>query len=236
VEPWYRLAVMIIRPMMALLFRTDFSGRENLPREGGVIVAANHISYVDPFAIALYVHTSKRRPRFMAKSSLFKLPLAGRVVRGAKQIPVFRDTADAGKALSAAVEAIRNGECVVIYPEATVTRDPDLWPMTAKTGVARLALLTGAPVVPLGQWGAQEFMRYGSKGIHAFPRKTLHLRAGKPVDLSAWDGAEPTTAVLRAATDKVMADLSAVVGELRHETPPATPYVRPAGDGTRRSA
>lgn len=226
-EPWYRVAVMIIRPLLWLLFKTDFKGQEHLPkRPQGFIVAVNHISYADPFAVALYLHSWKRRPRFLAKSSLFKIPFAKQILNGAKQIPVYRDTADAGNALRAAVQAVRDGECVVVYPEGTVTRDPDLWPMTAKTGVARLALETGAPVIPLGQWGPQDFLGYGDKKPKLFPRKTLHIYGGPPVDLSAWAGAEPTTEVLRAMTSKVMDEVAALVGEIRGEQPPATPYVR----------
>jgi 1-acyl-sn-glycerol-3-phosphate acyltransferase len=226
VEPWFRLAVVIILPLMTVLFRKDFKGRENVPRSGGCIVAVNHISYADPFAVALFVYKGcGRRPRFMAKHTLFTLPFAGRIVRGAKQIPVYRDTAEAGGALRAAVAAVNAGECVVIYPEATVTKDPDGWPMAAKTGVARLALATGAPVVPVGQWGVHEFLPGKTKKPHPFPRKTLHITAGPPVDLSEWDGAEPTAEVLRAVTTKVMSEVAAIVGELRGETPPEAPYV-----------
>jgi 1-acyl-sn-glycerol-3-phosphate acyltransferase len=240
VEPWYRLAVVIIRPLMWLLFRHDFAGREHLPREGGCILAVNHISYVDPFAAALFVHTGGRRPRFMAKESVFRIPLLGRIVSGARQIPVFRETADAGKALSAAVAAVEAGECVVVYPEATVTKDPDLWPMAAKTGVARLALMTGAPVIPVGQWGAQAALGL-DKRPHLFPRKTLSVHAGPPVDLAEWAGAEPTTEVLRAVTSRVMRDVAAIVGELRGAEPPAAPFVPQRGIATppgdeRRSA
>jgi 1-acyl-sn-glycerol-3-phosphate acyltransferase len=242
VEPWYRLAVMIIRPLMWLLFRDDLRGRERLPRTGGVIVAGNHISLADPFVTALFVHTAKRRPRFMAKHSVFKVPVGGRIVRGAKQIPVYRDRADAGGALRAAVAAIEAGECVVIYPEGTVTKDPDYWPMVAKTGVARLALATGAPVVPLGQWGVQRFLGRDGKP-RLLPRKRIVAMAGPPVDLSEWAGCEPTAEVLRAMTGRVMDDVTAIVAELRGEAAPATPYV-PArrieavseGDDTRRTA
>ena len=240
-EPWYRLAVVIIRPLLWLLFRADLRGREHLPRDGGVILAANHISLADPFVVALFVHTAKRRPRFMAKHSVFRIPVAGRIVRGAKQIPVYRNTADAGAALRAAVDAIEAGECVVIYPEGTTTKDPDYWPMVAKTGVARLALATGAPVVPLGQWGVQHFLGRDGKP-KPFPRKRILAKAGPPVDLSEWDGAEPTAEVLRAMTGKVMGEVAALVGELRGETPPAAPFVPPRrlepvrDDETRRSA
>lgn len=226
-EPWYRLAVIIILPLMTVLFRRRFSGTEHLPRTGGVIVAVNHISYADPFAVALFLHQVKRRPRFLAKSSLFTIPFVRNVLNGAKQIPVYRNTSDAGLALRAAVDAVNAGQCVVVYPEGTVTRDPDLWPMAAKTGVARLALMTGAPVIPVGQWGAQEFLAYREKTPHPFPRKTLRLYAGPPVDLSAWHGAEPTTEVLRAMTTKIMDDVAGLVGQIRGATPPETPYLRP---------
>ena len=243
-EPWYRFAVIVIRPLMWLLFKTDFRGREHLPKTGGCIVAVNHISYADPFAMALFLHTWGRRPRFLAKHTLFAIPFAKQVLNGAKQIPVYRDTADAGLALRAAVAAVDAGECLVIYPEGTVTKDPELWPMAAKTGVARLALLTGAPVIPVGQWGANEFLgrRGRAKRFSPFPRKTLRIRAGAPVDLSEWAGAQPTTDVLRAITGKVMGEVAALVGEVRGEEPPATPYVPPrrleavTDDESRRSA
>jgi 1-acyl-sn-glycerol-3-phosphate acyltransferase len=157
----------------------------------------------------------------------------GRIVKGARQIPVYRGTADAANALSAAVAAVQAGECVVVYPEGTVTKDPDYWPMTAKTGVARIALATGAPVIPVGQWGVQKFLGRDGRP-RPFPRKRLHLRAGPPVDLSQWQGAEPTTEVLRAVTAKVMDDVTRLVGELRGEAPPETPYAR--RDDERRSA
>ena len=239
-EPWYRFAVLVIRPLMWLLFKTDFRGRENLPRTGGVIVAGNHISYADPFAMALFLHLNERRPRFMAKHTLFKIPFAKQVLNGAKQIPVYRDTADAGLALRAAVDAVNAGECVVVYPEGTVTKDPDMWPMAAKTGVARLALATGAPVVPVAQWGAQQFLGRHAK-FRAFPRKVLRVRCGPPVDLSRWAGAEPTTEVLRAMTTQVMNDVTALLADIRGERPPAAPFVpprkiEPARDDDRRSA
>jgi 1-acyl-sn-glycerol-3-phosphate acyltransferase len=231
---------MIIRPLLWLLFKTDFRGREHLPKRGGVIIAVNHISYADPFAVALFLHEWKRRPRFMAKHSLFKIPVAKQILHGAKQIPVYRNTADAGQALRAAVDSVNAGECVVVYPEGTVTKDPSGWPMVAKTGVARLALATGAPVVPVGQWGANEFLGMDKKP-HAFPRKTLRMRAGAPVDLSAWAGAEPTAEVLRAMTSKVMNEVAGLVGEIRGEQPPATPFVpprrlEPVPDDDRRTA
>ncbi len=222
-EPWYRLAVCIVKPATALVFRRDERGQDRIPRTGGCIIAVNHISYADPFVAALFVHDAGRRPRFMGKVSVFRIPVIGRILRGAGQIPVYRESADAAHALSAATDAVRAGECVVIYPEGTVTRDPGYWPMTAKTGVARIALATGAPVIPVAQWGAQEFL--GRSGKPRLGRRTrVHARAGEPVDLSRWHGLELTADTLRESTSAVMDGLTGVLAEIRGEQPPATRY------------
>jgi 1-acyl-sn-glycerol-3-phosphate acyltransferase len=166
---WYRLAVCLIKPAMLVLTRRDWRGQQHIPPAGGVIIAANHVSYADPFTFAHYVYDAGRPPCFPAKIELFRLrwPL-GRIVRGAGQIPVYRNSANAADALRDAVAAIRRGEAVVIYPEGTVTRDPQLWPMVARTGVARLAMATGALVVPVAQWGPQR-MYSRAHGLHLSP-------------------------------------------------------------------
>lgn len=236
---WYRFAVTVIKPLLLVFTKRDWRGAENIPRDGGVILAVNHISWADPLTLAHFVYDTGRLPRFLAKSEVFKAPFVGRVVTGAKQIPVLRHTADAAQALGAAIDAVNRGECVVIYPEGTVTRDPDLWPMGAKTGIARLALTTGAPVIPVAQWGAQEIMAYKEKRVHLLPRKTVRMLAGPAVDLSAYAGEPLTTEVLRAATEAIMARVREQVGVLREQTPPSEvhPMHRPSGDsGDRRSA
>lgn len=232
-EPWYRLAVCIVKPAVVAAFRRDFRDRHKIPRAGGVIVAVNHISHADPFVAAVFLHDAGRRPRFMGKESVFRIPVLGRIVRGARQIPVYRDTADAAHALSAAADAVRAGECVVIYPEGTVTRDPDYWPLAAKSGVARLAMETGAPVVPVAQWGAQHVLGRDLRP-RPFPRKRASVVAGDPVDLSRWQGGEPTTETLREATAAVMHELRRLVGELRGEAPP--PQLRDARAARRADA
>jgi 1-acyl-sn-glycerol-3-phosphate acyltransferase len=192
-----------------------------------VILAANHISHADPIALADFiVYGTGRIARFLAKSTLFKgKGLVGQVMRGAGQIPVHRHTADASLALKDAVEALHRGECIAIYPEGTVSRDPDKWPMLAKTGVARLALLSGAPVVPVAQWGAEEILdSYRTKGIHLLPRHTMHIVAGPPVDLSAYAGKELTGDVLRRATDDIMKAITVLLEELRGASAPAEVY------------
>lgn len=224
---WYALAAGVLKPPARLLTRREWRGLEHIPPSGGVIVAANHISLVDPITLVDFVlFGAGRVARFLAKDTLFRgNGLLGRVMRGAQQIPVRRDTGDAAEALSAAVEALRRGECVILYPEGTVTRDRDLWPMRARTGVARLALLSGAPVVPVAQWGPQHIHRYGERRVHLLPRTPVQVLAGPPVDLSAYVGREPTSEVLRAVTDDVMAAITRLLEQLRGEPAPAQVHV-----------
>lgn len=220
---WYGLAACLLKPLTFAFTRRHWAGMEHVPTSGGVILAANHISHADPIVLADYVVFGAGRPaRFMAKSTLFKgNGLVSRVMRGAKQIPVHRHTADASAALHDAVEALHAGECVVIYPEGTVSRDPEKWPMLAKTGVARLALLSGAPVVPIGQWGAEQILdTYRSQGLHLLPPHPVWVLAGPPVDLSEWIGRPLSAEVLRGATDAVMAGVTRLVEQLRGQTAP----------------
>jgi 1-acyl-sn-glycerol-3-phosphate acyltransferase len=220
---WYGVAACILKPLTWAFMKRDWRGLEHVPREGGVILAANHISHVDPIALADYiVYGTGRIARFLAKSTLFKgkWPV-GQVMRGAGQIPVHRHTADASLALRDAVAALQRGECVAIYPEGTVSRDPDKWPMQAKTGVARLALLSGVPVIPVAQWGAEQILdSYRTKGLHLLPRRTMQIVAGPPVDLSAYAGKELTADVLRSATDDIMKAVTALLEGLRGKVAP----------------
>jgi 1-acyl-sn-glycerol-3-phosphate acyltransferase len=228
---WYRLALVILKPLMLLLTRREWSGLENVPREGGVIVAVNHISHVDPIAFGdAVVFGTRRVPRFLAKSTLFKGkgPLTwfvAKVMNGTHQIPVQRHTADASAALGPAIAALQAGELVGIYPEGTVTRDPGKWPMLAKTGVARLALLSGAPVIPMAQWGAQEILdSYRKKGLHLLPRHTMTVVGGPAVDLSRWAGKELTAEVLHESTAAIMASITQLLEQIRGESAPPEIY------------
>ncbi|GAA3078124.1 lysophospholipid acyltransferase family protein [Streptomyces roseofulvus] len=223
---WYRLAAVIAKPPLLVLFKRDWRGTEHIPAEGGFITAVNHNSYLDPLSYAHYQYNTGRVPRFLAKAGLFKGGFVGTMLRNTGQIPVYRETANALDAFRAAVDAIERGECVAFYPEGTLTRDPDMWPMPGKTGAARVALLTKAPVIPVAQWGANLAMPpYAKKDKFSFfPRKTLIVQAGPPVDLSRFDGLEPTPEVLREATEVIMAAITALLEEVRGEQAPAEPY------------
>ncbi|OIV36699.1 1-acyl-sn-glycerol-3-phosphate acyltransferase [Mangrovactinospora gilvigrisea] len=222
----YRLGGAIARPPLAALAKREWRGMENMPKDGGFITVVNHHSALDPFTYAHFQYNTGRPARFLAKESLFRIPVAGWFMRHMGQIPVYRNSTDAAHAFSEAVEAVRAGECVAIYPEGTLTRDPDLWPMTGKSGAARVALETGAPVIPVAQWGAQRIVppyakKAGEPKFRILPRATVKVLAGKPVDLSEFEGEPITSDVLRRATDKIMDAITALLEELRGEKAPA---------------
>jgi 1-acyl-sn-glycerol-3-phosphate acyltransferase len=227
-SPAYRRASKIILwPLIQVGMKHDWHGQDNIkkiPADQGIILAINHLSYADIFADSLFAYEAGRYPVFLAKSSLFDIKVLGSIIRKLGQLPVYRGQTDAALVLRDAEQGIKNGACVIFYPEATVTRDPNQWPMVAKTGVARLALATGAPVIPIAHWGAQKVLPYGSFRPHLVPRTTVQVSAGPPVDLSEWEGQPMTTQVLRAATEKIMKDITALLAGIRGEIPPAEPY------------
>jgi 1-acyl-sn-glycerol-3-phosphate acyltransferase len=225
---WQRFAVGVIKPVMSGWTRRDWRGQENIPATGGVIIAANHPSEMDPFAMAHFIYESGRWPQYLAKASVFTIPVVGPILRSCKQIPVHRGTKDAAKSLVEAATAVRNGELVIIYPEGTTPKDGDFWPMRGKTGVARLWLETGVPVVPVLSWGPHLIFdpRDGHRKLH-FRRTPVTLAAGPPVNLDKWVGAEPTTANLQAITGEIMGTLRDMMAEIRGEQPPAEPAEPP---------
>ena len=222
---WRNVSKIILRPGIRMMMRLDWSGQEHIPATGPTILAANHLSYMDIFAISLFADSARRYPVFLAKSSLFSIPVIGTIISKLGQLPVYRGQADAALVLKQAAElAAKNDACVIFYPEATVTRDPEQWPMVSKTGVARLALESNIPVVPVAHWGAQRILPYGKFVPKLLPRKTVRVVAGPPVDLSEFAGQPLSNRVLRAATDKIMTEVTALLGGLRGLTPPAEFY------------
>jgi 1-acyl-sn-glycerol-3-phosphate acyltransferase len=191
-----------------------------IPVEGGCIVVANHISHLDPLLTAHFVYDHGRIPRYLAKNSLFRTRFVGTVLTSAKQIPVERLSRNAISAYDAAVRAVHEGECVVVYPEGTLTRDPGLWPMTGKSGAARIALATGVPVIPVGHWGAQEVLPPYSKHPHLVPRRRVVMKAGPPVPLDDLRALPQTPAVVAETTERIMSAITDIVAELRGEQPP----------------
>jgi 1-acyl-sn-glycerol-3-phosphate acyltransferase len=227
---WRWFTRIILHPLLRLLVRHRWQGRENIPKTGGVILAPNHLSYADWPTVALFSDSYARRyPVFMIKSPVFSVKFIGPLMAKVGELPVYRGRGDAGLVLKHAEAALRAGAAVIVYPEGTATRDPDLWPMAGKTGAARLALTTGAPVIPIAHWGAQDILPYGSKKPSLFPRKTVRMVAGPPVDLSAYEGQRLSASTLRAATADIMADITGLLAKLRQAAPPAVPWNPDAG-------
>jgi 1-acyl-sn-glycerol-3-phosphate acyltransferase len=215
-----RVAEVIVKPVNRLLARRVDVDGEKIPASGGCIVVSNHVTKIDPLLVAEMIYDHGRIPRFLAKDALFDLPVLGKLVAGTGQIPVARMSAEAQGAYDAAVAALAAGELIVFYPEGTITRDPGLWPMRAKTGAARLALESGAPVIPVGHWGDQEVLPPYSARPRVFPRHTVRVQAGDPIDLSDLLDGDITPEKIATATERIMSALTGVVADLRGETAP----------------
>ncbi len=225
---FYRNAARPLQALMATVTRKDWHGAENLPTDTGFIAVSNHVTYADPITLAHFLYNNGHVVRFLAKSSLFSAPIVGPALRGFDQIPVYRGTARAKEALDQGVEVLKRGDMIAMFPEGTLTRDPDLWPMVGRTGVARMALETGVPVIPIAQWGAHRLLGNYAKVPHLIPPKRITVVAGPPVDLDEFrarlrDGRLDTD-TLRGATDRIMATLTTMVADIRGETPPAEPF------------
>lgn len=211
--------VVVLRPLLMVLTRRRWGGQEHLP-DGGFVLAANHISHSDPLLFAHYVNDAGYAPHFLAKASVLDLPVFGALLRSTGQIRVQRETATAAQAYRDAVIAVRAGRSVIVYPEGTLTRDPQLWPMTGRTGVARIALDSGCPVIPVAQWGAHELLPPYTKRVHLWPRAVNQVLAGPAVDLDDLRQLPVTAEVLREATDRIMAAIAGLLGQLRGEPVP----------------
>jgi 1-acyl-sn-glycerol-3-phosphate acyltransferase len=216
-EPWFRFAELLLRPPMALWFNWRFEGLEHIPPEGAVLAAGNHISYFDPLAHAYLLVKAGRHPRYLAKKELFGNPILRSVLRGTHQIPVARGSGSAAP-VEAALQALRDGEVVVVYPEATVTANPDFSPMRGKTGIARLALGAEVPVLPIAVWGSQRVWQGTGPGSLEFGRP-VWVKAGAPLDFSRFEGEEDNPDTLRTVTDAVMDELGGLVDDLRSRYP-----------------
>lgn len=201
---WIAFCAAFFYPIGLLAGRSRFEGLTNLPARGGALVVANHISHLDPIFTGLLVHRARRVPRFLAKHSLWSAPVLGWALAGSGQIPVYRDSIDAQRSLRAATSALDDGKVVVIYPEGTITRDPDGWPMRARTGVARLALASEVPVLPVVHWGTRDVYDGYSRRFRPLPRKPITVRCGPPVDLSAYRDRRVDAELLREVTDLLM--------------------------------
>ena len=214
--PGWRFVWLVLYYPVSGLIKMRYRNIERLPQEGPIIIVTNHVSHIDPFLISKFVLDAARTPRFLAKESIFDVPVVGWAMHKMGHIPVKRGSTDARQSLAAAVTALENNGVIVLHPEGTVTRDPDGWPMIGKTGAARLASLApDVPVVPLAQWGVQAQFDLYKKKVKLIPRPKHVISVGAPIDLSAFRDREPTVKVLHEMTDVIMRRLRDDVAELR---------------------
>ncbi|MEQ0564291.1 lysophospholipid acyltransferase family protein [Amycolatopsis sp. NEAU-NG30] len=216
---WYSLAIEVVWQFLAQTTRFRVRGSHHIPRTGGVLVASNHLSFADPTTLTAFCLAAGRVPRYLAKASLWQVPVVRSVMRSGRHIPVYRGAATAAEAYRDLVASVRAGECVAVFPEGTFSNDPDGWPMRGKTGVVRAALETGAPVIPVANWGTHHLLPSTSWWPRAVPRKTVELVAGPPVDLSDLAGRELSRPVLEEATARIMAAITELLVEIRGEKP-----------------
>lgn len=221
VEPVLRVTVGTIAALLRVVTRQDWRHREKVPAHGGVVFVVNHISYFDPLAYGHFLTWAGRWPRFMAKDAIFRVPVVGWIARNSGQIEVRRGGPEAAASVEAAIRAVRAGRGVSMYPEGTVTADPEKWPMYGRTGAARIALAAACPIVPIAQWGAHEVMPGTKLAWPRFwPRKTMRLIAGDPVPLDDLRSRPLDEHVLAEATERILDALTGLLAELRREPPP----------------
>lgn len=220
-NPAFRFGAGVMRPILNLIVKKDWRGGEKLPKSGPAIVVCNHLSYLDPLTFSHFLYNNGRAPRYLGKESVFRIPIIGAIIRGAGQIPVYRESKDAAKGFEHAIAVLKAGHLLGVYPEGTLTRDENLWPMKAKTGVARLALLTGVPVYPCASWGPEKVLPPYSKKIKLFPRTKVSIIMGDPIDLSRWKGRESDPAAIEEAADLIMDRITELLEILRGEKAPA---------------
>ena len=217
----FRMLALLLLPPMYLLARYRVQDGDKLPKSGAFVLAPNHYTEIDPVVIGVVMWKLGRMPRYLAKASLFRVPVLGWFLRNSGQVPVERAGVVRGRdPLSAGRQLVDKGLAVVVYPEGSLTRDPDMWPMRGKTGAVRMALEANIPLIPVAHWGAQQILPRYAKRISFFPRKTVRIKVGDPLDLSAFAGRGLDSAVLNEATRLLMDAIAALLADLRGEPAP----------------
>ena len=215
-----RAAQIPLRPLVRAVAEPVWIGREHLPERGGAILAGNHMGPFDALAYGHLLQASGVAPRFLAKESLFEVPVLGTLLHARGQVPVHRGSREGRDALASAREALRRGEIMMVFPEGTYTRDPAEWPMRGRTGAARLALDTGVPLVPVASWGSRRAWPVGRALPRPVPRRTVTMRIGPPLPARRAAG-ESDHAAAQRLTEELMAAIAELLGRTRGETPPA---------------
>lgn len=241
---FWRTLMRVDRLVVAVTGRIEVTG--DVPdglRAGPLLLAANHIGNLDALVLIAACGQQRIAPRFLATGGLFDTPWLGAALRVSKHIRADRGKASAAKALERVVDALEQDDRpVLVYPEGRISLEPDLWPERGKTGVSRMALASGVPVLPISQWGAHEAMCYGmvrvssvkdvwtlgSSWLGALRRRpTLKVHFGAPVELADLSADRPGDAA--RARDRIMRAITDGLVPLRDDEPDAPSH----HDGTR---
>jgi len=217
----FRIMAGIGVPFMGAVSSISVDGQQHIPASGAFVLAPNHFSNIDPLVIGVAMYRTGRMPHYLAKASLFTIPAVGFLLRKSGQVPVERGgRSRASDPMAGARINAQQGNAIVIYPEGSLTRDPELWPMRGKSGAVRTALEQNIPLIPAAHWGTQDLLGPYTSRIRFFPRSKIRVRFGAPVDLSEFRGRPVDPTVLTAATAVLMRDITKLVEELRGETAP----------------
>ncbi len=221
-----RLLANILRPFVRLLYKIELTGTENLPKSGGYVLAANHVTTLDALAVAYMMYFRLHRaPHFLAKEGLFRTPIVGPVLLACGQIPVFRSGRNNTDPMQSAYDVLNAGHIIGIFPEGTLTREPNQWPMRARTGAIRLSLETGVPIIPVGQWGTEAVMETYSSKIRPKPWHKVRIVIGKPISMEPYKNKKMSTDDLVELSDQVMVEITKIVEDIRGEKAPAKRFV-----------
>ena len=219
----YRALVGVARSLLPLVVTRHWRGLHRVPKAGGVLVVSNHTSNFDTITLGDALIAAGRWPRFLGKSEIWRVPVLGWLAVQCRQIPVERHTARAKDALRHAASALRQGDCVAMFPEGTITHDPEGWPMVARAGAARLALTTGAPVITVAQEGCQEVLggrRLNLGKLFSLRRRPIRLAVGEPVDLTDLRSESPSEETVQEANRRITEALTKVYAEVHGEDVP----------------
>lgn len=210
---WW-LALIVCKPALVALRQADWRRADRIPRSGGAVMAANHVSHIDPLLVAEMLLAHGRVPRFLAKNALFRVPIVGWWFRAAGHVEVDRDAGQG--AYGDAVRAAREGRLLLVYPEGSITRRPDGMPMSMKSGAVRIALEASVPLVPVAQWGAQAILPAYSRRLHLGRRTRVVIAVGEPIRLDDLRQRDPVSAV-QIGLGRLEEALASMVRELSGE-------------------
>lgn len=220
---WIRICQSVMYPLTRMVGKREYRGMERLHRTCGMLVVGNHISHLDPVFDTVMIHKAGRIPHVLAKASLWKIPVVGTALRGTGQIPVERGGGGGQTAVETATQVLHDDGLVLIYPEGTVSKEPDFWPMRPRPGVAVLAMSTSAAVVPIVNWGTQHVYNSYAEGskLKLFPRQRILVSVGPDIDVSAYHGRQSDPRAIMDVSMLIMNTIADMLAEIRGEQRPA---------------